>query len=102
MKPLESAATPGVVKVISELIDDETLSSGIFENKLRSTSVCAVGVFSRRSADPASTVTVSLAPLSRNAIFSSTGTEDRTSTSCEEIGRASCRERGQTWFSQAE
>src|SRR3989442_681932 len=67
MKPLESAATPGVVKVISELIDDETLSSGIFENKLRSTSVCAVGVFSRRSADPASTVTVSLAPLSRIA-----------------------------------
>src|SRR5580698_1459410 len=38
-KPLESAATPGVDSVTSELTDDEALSSGMRSNSLRSTSV---------------------------------------------------------------
>src|SRR5215469_1416885 len=37
--PLESALAPGVVAVTSELIEDDMLSSGTFENWSRSTSV---------------------------------------------------------------
>ena len=42
-RPLESAATPGVVSVTSELSVDDALSSGTLLNRSRSTSMWKVG-----------------------------------------------------------
>ena len=56
-RPFESAATPGLVSVTSELREEDWLSSGTVMNMSRSTSVWKVGSFSMRS-PPASTFTV--------------------------------------------
>ncbi len=86
MKPLESAATPGVESVIRELIDDETLSSGSLSNKSRSTSVWAVGVTSRISSAPVTVMFVVAEPNTR-FMFSVTGTVERTSTSWVKLAK---------------
>ena len=60
-RPLESAATPGVESVTSELRPEDSLSNGTLMNCSRSTSVWKVGSVSTRSPD-ASTVTVCEVP----------------------------------------
>ena len=81
-KPLESAATPGLASVTSELTEDDALSSGILSNRPRSTSVWNVESSSIRSAAPpcTSTVWVVLSMASEMGRF--TGTVERTVTSC--------------------
>ena len=81
MNPLESAATPGVVKVTSELMEDDALSRGIFENSFRSTSVCAVGSFSTSSEPCSDTVTVVADEATFKTAFTVVVTSERTSTS---------------------
>jgi hypothetical protein len=48
-RPFESAAMPGEASVTRELSVDDSLSSGIFSNRSRSTSVCPTGSVSIRS-----------------------------------------------------
>ena len=56
-RPLESAATPGVVSVTSELSVEDWLSSGTLMNRSRSTSIWKVGSSSIRSPRWTATVT---------------------------------------------
>ncbi len=76
MRPLESAATPGEDRVISELNSEEELSSGSLENSCRSTSVWNVGSFSSKSDASPSTVTLSAVPAIWTVIFRASGTAE--------------------------
>lgn len=57
-RPFESAATPGVMRVTSELRDEDWLSKGTLLNRFLSTSVWKVGSFSSKSVAVPSTVTL--------------------------------------------
>src|ERR1041384_5030012 len=57
-KPLESAATPGLLKMIASLSDEPGESAGSFANAVRSRSLWAYGTFSSMCSPAASTVTV--------------------------------------------
>ena len=76
---MESAATPGVESVTSELTEEEELSSGSFSIMARSMSVCREVSFSTRSSPV--TVTVVDAPPTSNLMIGETATEERTCTS---------------------
>src|SRR6266567_5358861 len=80
-RPLESAETPGVVRVMRELRVEDWLSRGTLMKAPRSTSVWNVGSSSTRS-PVASTVTVWLEPATGRIIFMEDPTTDRISTCC--------------------
>ena len=82
-RPLESAETPGEARVTSELMDEETLSSGILAKRSRSTSVCPTGSASTRSPLVVVTLTTVLAEAICRVVVRAIGTKDCTSTVCE-------------------
>jgi hypothetical protein len=82
---LESAATPGVVRVTIELTWDEALSNGTVLIKFLSTSVWKVDSFSTRSPPVDSTVTAVTADPTFKSTGTFTGTDERTSMSCVNV-----------------
>ena len=68
--PFESAETPGEASVTSELTEEERLSSGIFENRSRSTSVWPTGSASIMSPLVVVTSTVVLVAATCRVTFS--------------------------------
>ena len=79
---MESATTPGAAIVTTSLKPDPGDLVGNRLIRVWSTSVCVEGIFSRTSAAPPLTVTVSLAPPTFSAIFRFMGTEVRTLKFC--------------------